>query len=156
VDHGDCDLADCLDTAVVTRQRQAGCAATQVAPGDDRGAAASHDELKFMESPTPQPDPTKPATLNYGRAESMSLPWYRRLWAGIQERVDGIFEFLGLLIYFLGGGRRVALAFGLAYLGWGLGLCVQRDIFTDGPHCMWIGGFLVGLALPGPAKRNSK
>jgi hypothetical protein len=104
-----------------------------------------------------EPNETKPPTLDYGRAESTPSAWYRRFWTAVQERIDGIFKFLGLVIYFLGGLRQVGLALALAYLADGLGLCLQRDpTLFEGPHYMWVGGFLLGLVLPLPSKRNSK
>jgi hypothetical protein len=155
VDDGDYRLADCVDAAAAARQQQTCCAPAEISLGDDRGITAAHDELRFMESPTQEPAPTKPVTLDYGRAESMSSSWYRRFWAGVQERVDGVFHFVGLLIYFVGGPRQAGFAFGLASLAGGLGLCLQRDVANDGPYWMWVGGFLVGLVLPLPAKRKA-
>jgi hypothetical protein len=104
---------------------------------------------------TDEPQPVQPSvTLDYGHKGSNSSPWYSRLWNEIQQRVAGILEFFGLIIYYLGGTRRIGLAIGSACLAGGLGLCLDKFFPTDGPCWMSIGGFLLGLLLPAPVKRD--
>jgi hypothetical protein len=152
-------LADSVDAATAARQQQAGCTAAQISLGDDRGFAASHDELNFFREPSmPETEDRTAAEpgvkLDYAGPRSESSSGLKRLWAEIAERVDGFLEFIGLITYYIGGLRRVGLAIGFACLAWGVGICLDRELLTDGPHWMCVGGFLVGLFLPLPAKRK--
>src|SRR5947208_1619885 len=102
-----------------------------------------------------QPD----VTLDYARGGGSPLfPTFRHWWlrsrAAVQERIDGFYEFLGPILYVLGGLRQLLLATALCMLLVGLGLCVEREPFTGGPRWMGIGGFLLGLVIP--LKRSTK
>jgi hypothetical protein len=148
-----------MDAAAAARQQQAGSADSEISLDDDRGIAAPHDELNFFrESSMPETEDRTAAEpgvkLDYAGSQVVPLTWLKRLWAEIAERVDGFLEFIGLVTYYIGGLRRVGLAIGFACLGWGVGICLDPQLLTDGPHWMCVGGFFLGLFLPLPTKRK--
>src|SRR5689334_22153274 len=103
--------------------------------------------------PTASNDVRQPdVTLDYARGGSPLFPTFHHWWirsrAAVQERIDGFFEFLGPILFVLGGLRQLMLATALCMLLAGLGLCLEREPFTGGPRWMGIGGFLLGLVLP--------
>jgi hypothetical protein len=106
-------------------------------------------------SNTRQPD----VTLDYGHGDSPLFPTFRRWWtrgrADVQERFDGLYEFIGAILAMLGGVRQVLFAIALACVLAGLGMSLQpADAFTTGPRWMGVGGFLLGLVIP--LKRGTK
>jgi hypothetical protein len=98
---------------------------------------------------TRQPD----VTLDYGHGDSPLFPTFRRWWtrgrADVQERFDGLYEFIGAILAMLGGIRQVLFAIALSCVLAGLGMSLQpADAFTIGPRWMGVGGFLLGLVIP--------
>ncbi len=90
-----------------------------------------------------------PVPLDYGHRES----WAKKIWAEILQRVDGFIEFLGLIVFYLGGARRIALALALAFVLGGLGICIEGAIETTGHRWMAWGGLLLGFAIPVPRQK---
>jgi hypothetical protein len=96
------------------------------------------------------PSSPRPIPLGYGTGSGGNLRG--RLSAGVNERIDGAAEFLGMLIAAAGGMRQLGLAFGLAFIGNGAGLVIDRG-FSNGHSWIAVGAFLVGLILPVPLRR---
>lgn len=87
-------------------------------------------------------------TLDYGQTSPGYHSWWTRARADVQERVDGLLEFLGAIAYALGGWRQVIFAASLACLAGGLGLSIEDSFYATGHRWMSVGGFLLGLVLP--------
>ncbi len=90
-------------------------------------------------------------TLNYGSQPS-AFPTFRNWWirsrADVQERMDGFWEFLGMVVAMLGGWRQIMLAVAIASFAGGLGICIEREFYTSGHLWMAMGGFIAGLLIP--------
>jgi len=98
--------------------------------------------------PARQPD----LTIDYGHAEPTARRWWNYTRADVQARLDGILEFLGMVLAMVGGGRRVAFALALLLLAGGLGDCLPMGAATDGPMFMALGGGILGFLLPLPRR----
>jgi hypothetical protein len=96
----------------------------------------------------PTADRRPDVTLEYGRPQSRWRAWWNRGRADVQERLDGFYEFLGPIIYALGGWRRIFFAFALSMVLAGFGLCIERGVPTGGPGWMGVGGFILGFVIP--------
>ena len=89
-------------------------------------------------------------TLEYGQRQSSWRTWWNRGRADVQERIDGFYQFIGPIIYALGGWRRILFACALSMVLAGLGLCIERGVPTGGPGWMGLGGFFLGFVIPLP------
>ncbi len=99
---------------------------------------------------------TPDLTLDYGRPEPTAVKrWWDRARAEVQDRIDGVLEFAGMLLAAVGGPRRVAMVVAFALLAGGLGDCLQRDPASDGPDVMAVGGALLGCLLPLPRRASA-
>ena len=91
--------------------------------------------------------------LEYGHAEPRRTRLLAQARAVVQERVDGTFEFLGMVLAMVGGGRQLGLSVGLALFAGGLGECLTRYDGQSGPGRMALGGLVLGLVVRLPVKR---
>jgi hypothetical protein len=87
-------------------------------------------------------------TLDYGHEQPRVQSWWTRARADVQERIDGVIEFLGALAYAVGGWRQVWFGVALSAVLGGLGMCFDPWGYTTGPRWMGVGGFILGLVLP--------
>jgi hypothetical protein len=98
------------------------------------------------------PSSSRPIPLGYGRA-GRGGNFRSWLSAGVNERVDGVAQFLGMLVGAAGGARQLGLAFGLACVGNGVGLLFDHG-FANGHTWIAGGAFILGLVLPVPRRRS--
>jgi hypothetical protein len=81
-----------------------------------------------------------PVPLDYGRPE----PRHQTLANGVNAGAG-----------FLGGWRQIGWAIGIASVLGGLGLCLARSYAqSDGAAWMAFGGFILGLLIPVPPRRD--
>jgi hypothetical protein len=104
--------------------------------------------MSYANEPSRQPD----MTIDYGRPEPTARRWWNHSRADVQDRIDGILEFLGMALAMIGGGRRLAFALSLMLLAGGLGDCLAHDAEASGPTMMALGGGLLGFILPLPKR----
>jgi hypothetical protein len=74
--------------------------------------------------------------------------WWARARNDVQERFDGIFEFVGSIAVAVGGWRQIFLAVALSSILGGLGICLEHGDVSSGHRWMAIGGFVLGLVWP--------
>src|SRR4051812_30180610 len=72
----------------------------------------------------PASPPPGPPPIDYGRADPVGDRW-RRFTGFFEERMEGLFEFVGQLIATFGGARRIGFAAAIACLAGGLGECLH-------------------------------
>ena len=104
--------------------------------------------MSYANDSSRQPD----ITIDYGRAEPTARRWWNSSRADVQARIDGAFEFAGIVLAAVGGGRRVAFALALMLLAGGLGDCLPLGNVTDGPMFMALGAGILGFVLPLPRR----
>jgi hypothetical protein len=74
--------------------------------------------------------------------------WWARARNDVQERIDGILEFIGAIAFAMGGWRKIFFALSLSFIGYGLGLSLELGNETNGHRWLAVGGFLLGWVLP--------
>ena len=94
--------------------------------------------------------------LDYGHEPSRWKKFWARVMSLYRRWEDRWFRSIGYAFAAgataLGGASQLTLAFGLAFLAGGMGLAIEGYASSSGPFWMWLGGFLVGLAIPLPKK----
>ena len=106
-----------------------------------------------MNEPEPNVGPTKPAVpLEYGRGNA-SGDWWRKTRGEINEHVDGVFSFIGMLIGIICSARQLIWAVGLALCAAGLGRSLQHYP-SRGPVFLFVGALLIGMIVPAPKRRK--
>ena len=95
---------------------------------------------------------TPDLTLDYGHADSKAKRWWDVSRSEVQERIEGVLEFLGMVMAAVGGPRRLAIVVALALLAGGLGDCLVQRAASDGPMLMAVGGGVLGFVLPLPRR----
>jgi hypothetical protein len=93
--------------------------------------------------------------IDYGHEPSR----WQRFTAAIRHYFDTYWEDVGFTVGALadlaGGTRQLLFAFGLAFLAGGFAIAIERDS-SSAPFWMWLGGFLLGLAIPLPKSNKEK
>jgi hypothetical protein len=102
--------------------------------------------------PAAAPPVTPAVPLDYGHEDHVG-DFSRRVSAGAAERVDGFFQFIGMLIAMLVSLRQIIFAIGLALLANGLGHLMALNPSAAGLSAITIGAGLIGLCIPLPRNK---
>ena len=112
------------------------------------------------DSPDAAPPTTPVVPLEYGHADHVG-DFGRRTSAGVAERFDGFFEFLGMIAAMVGGFlatiagtfgglRQILFAIGVGLFSLGLIELNVSDRYASGPSTVAFGTGLIALCIPLP------